>query len=138
MSCTPKISLHERVGEFPVIFTLNVLFIKLSHCRSFAATRVWRQVIIGNRFTRCSVSPAGFGGVWVFHLTSSGDLLNWVALSSSHWPLTPRSYTFEGSLVSSRVSYRHCEAPLHGRPSGLGTEYGPKASFASCSKNRPV
>lgn len=28
------------------------------------------------------------------------------------------------------------EAHLGGRSSGLGTEYGPKASFSSCSKNR--
>lgn len=31
-SCTPKISPGRRLWEFPVIFTVNVLFIKLSHC----------------------------------------------------------------------------------------------------------
>lgn len=33
VSCTPKISPGRRLWEFPVMFTVNVLFIKLSHCK---------------------------------------------------------------------------------------------------------
>lgn len=33
VSCTPKINPSRRLWEFPIIFTINVLFIKLSHCK---------------------------------------------------------------------------------------------------------
>lgn len=94
---------------------------------------MWRQVIIGNGFTGDFISPAGFGGVWVQLRRLAG-----LGGSSSHWPATPCSYIFKGEWpLSSRVPYRLLVKPISA--GGLGTEYGPKkASFASCSKNRPA
>lgn len=33
LSCSPEMSPGRRLREFPITFTINALFIKLSHCR---------------------------------------------------------------------------------------------------------